>query len=253
MGQRLVEMYAQANALGGFPAKVRLAGLMGITSTQAGTVPDSPDLIAKCEEALRAMKADAPAKSAGTSTSVVARPGKDAEARLRRFNQIIAEVMGQRSVFFARPEETFSRLTEAAAQGIECGRASIWFYDDERTTIRCADLFERENGKHSAGIELRSQSFPGYFKALETERTIAAHDAHKDPRTSEFSKPYLAPLGIGALLDVPIWVEGIMVGVLCHEHLGGRREWTIDDENFAYAMGGFAALAEERRLLRRRS
>ena len=83
--------------------------------------------------------------------------------------------------------------------------------------------------------------------ALKEERTIAAHDAHTDPRTSCFSQGYLGPLGIGALLDVPIWVDGRMWGVVCHEHVGPARKWTVDEERFGYLMANFVALALERR------
>jgi hypothetical protein len=264
VGQRLSELYAKADSLGGFPAKVRLAGLVGITSTQASTVADTVELIERCEQALEGMglaKATpgtgslprpASPPPSGTSGRIPAstetlRPasGPATEGRLRRFNQVSADIMGQRSVFFARPEETFARLTEAAAHGLGVARASVWFYDDARTLIRCADLFERDSSKHSSGVELPAASFPAYFAALQTERTIAAHDAHTDPRTAEFSAPYLKVLGIGAMLDVPVWVDGTMVGVVCQEHLGGSMRWT--SENFAYAMAGFVALAEERR------
>src|SRR5688572_1076953 len=110
MGQRLLELYTQADALGGFPAKVRLAGLVGITSTQAASVPDTPDVIDKCTSALRTLKDEmrgAPSPSGRMATpapaALPAATGKDAEHRLRRFNQVIADVLGQRSVFFARP------------------------------------------------------------------------------------------------------------------------------------------------------
>lgn len=253
MGAKLVELYSRADRAGGFPAKVRLAGMIGITSTQASTVQDSADLLERCAKALDAVLRELERESGRYAMPVVNEAlapaaGKDSEQRLRRFNQVIADVLGQRSVFFAKPEETFARLTEAAVHGLDVPRASIWLYDERRTLIRCADLFERGPSKHSSGLELKASAFPAYFAALKKERTIAAHDAHTDPRTAEFSKPYLTPLGIGAMLDVPIWVGGAMVGVVCQEFVGNTRRWTSDDENFAYAMAGFAALAAERRL-----
>lgn len=248
MGVLLGEIYADADALGGFTTKVRLAGLTGITSTQALHVEDTPELVARCRAALEELsREDGGDASAAAKPLAAPRWDKAATSALRRFNRTIADILGQRSVFFARPEETFARLTEASAEGLDVARGSIWFYDAKRTLIRCADLFERDARKHSAGVELPASAFPAYFRALESERTIAAHDAHQDPRTAEFSQPYLAPLGIGGMLDVPIWVEGEMVGVVCHEHVGGARRWTADEENFAYAIAGFAALAEERR------
>jgi GAF domain-containing protein len=110
----------------------------------------------------------------------------------------------------------------------------------------CADLFERSKAKHSTGVELKAKDFPSYFKALLRERTIAAEDAHTDPRTACFSESYLKPLGIGSMLDVPIWAGQKMVGVVCHEHVGPKRRWTADEESFAYLMSSYVALAVER-------
>jgi GAF domain-containing protein len=112
-----------------------------------------------------------------------------------------------------------------------------------RDVLRCVDLFERTAGLHSSGAVLRADAFPAYFAALETERTVAAHDAHRDPRTTCFSVPYLTPLGIDSMLDVPIWTGGKMIGVVCHEHVGPARTWSHDDEQFAYVMSAFVALA----------
>jgi GAF domain-containing protein len=122
----------------------------------------------------------------------------------------------------------------------------VWYCDSPQTKIWCVDLFQRAQGSHASGSELFAKDFAPYFRALRGERTIAAHDAQTDPRTSCFSEVYLKPLGIGALLDVPIWVGRSMVGVVCHEHVGPKRLWTKDEETFAYLMSNFVALAMER-------
>lgn len=171
---------------------------------------------------------------------------RDSEKRLREHNRIFLELMAQKASFLPDLRRTLARITEAAAKTIGVARASVWFYDEGKTKIVCADLYEKASFKHSAGVELPASAFPSYFRALLDQRTIAAHDAHKDPRTAEFSESYLTPLGIGAMLDVPIWVHGDMVGVVCHEHVGPAREWTADEENFAYVMGNIVALAKER-------
>ena len=87
--------------------------------------------------------------------------------------------------------------------------------------------------------------FPSYFKAIETERTLSAVNAHTDSRTKEFTEVYLKPLKIGALLDVPIWVAGKMVGVVCHEHVGESYNWSADEEHFAYLMSSIISISIE--------
>ncbi len=48
------------------------------------------------------------------------------------------------------------------------------------------------------------------------------------------------------MLDVPIWANGKMVGVLCYEHVGPAREWTTDEESFAYLISNIMAMAIEK-------
>lgn len=163
-------------------------------------------------------------------------------ARLRSHNELFMELMTRRSDLFADPAGAFRRLTEAAGRTLDVARASIWLYDDAQSGIECLDLFEKEQNRHSAGMALKARDFPAYFRGLLAERTIAAEDAHAHPMTREFSEIYLKPLGISSMLDVPMWVNGDMVGVVCHEHVGPMRSWTPEDESFAYLIGSIAAL-----------
>jgi hypothetical protein len=48
------------------------------------------------------------------------------------------------------------------------------------------------------------------------------------------------------MLDVPIYVNGKMAGVVCHEHKGDFRTWTTDEETFAYLMGNIVGMAIEK-------
>ena len=138
---------------------------------------------------------------------------------------------------------TIRNLTETDARTLGVARVSVWRYNPERTSIRCVDLYELEADRHSAGIELPAESYPVYFQALKGMDVIAAHDAHSDPRTSEFSENYLRPLGINSMLDAPIHLGGAAEGVLCHEHIGPLRRWTADEETFAIAVANRVSLA----------
>ncbi|MEO8353374.1 MAG: PAS domain S-box protein, partial [Chthoniobacteraceae bacterium] len=139
-------------------------------------------------------------------------------------------------------DEIHHAVTELSGRTLRTSRVSVWFYNEERTAIRCADLFLESTGAHEEGAELRSESYPTYFAALAEGRVIPAHDARTDPRTREFADDYLDPLGITAMLDAPIHSEGRLIGVLCHEHAGSPREWTIDEQSFAASMADILVL-----------
>lgn len=136
-------------------------------------------------------------------------------------------------------------ITEAAAGALEVERVSIWLFDPDRTRIECADLYELSKGLHSAGAVIAAADYPAYFRALNQERTIAAHNANEDTRTGEFSATYLRPLGIGSMLDAPLRLGVECAGVVCHEHVGPPREWTLDEQNFAGSVADLVSLALE--------
>ena len=170
-------------------------------------------------------------------------PPADPYTLVRR---VYLDLMTQRALLQGELLETARRVNEAASDALGVARVGVWLLDAERTRLTLLDLFEREGRAHSAGLTLDREEAPAYFAALLTERTIAAHDALADPRTRGFSAGYLTPLGIGAVLDVPIWAGGRMVGVVCHEHVGRARTWNADEEQFAYLMAAFVALTAER-------
>jgi GAF domain-containing protein len=174
----------------------------------------------------------------------------ESEKRLREQTRVYVELVARKSALLVDVGSTVRQVTEALTSTLGVARASVWFYDADKAAILCEDLFLRESGEHGGGSKLSAEQFPPYFAALLEERTIAAHDAGGDPRTACFAESYLAPLGITSMLDVPIWVGGEMVGVLCNEHVGEPRTWTPDEENFAYLLASFVALALEREQLK---
>ncbi len=176
----------------------------------------------------------------------------DALARLRiertRERRAYDEVIGLlRGEPLRRGEvgEVVRDATRLATACLGVGRSSVWRYTNDGRGLVCLDLFLSADGAHERGVELSSADFPAYFEALRVGGVIAAHDANRDPRTAEFSEEYLAPLGIGAMLDVPIRAGGRVMGVLCNEHIGGPRSWTESDERIAWMLADLLGLAVE--------
>jgi signal transduction histidine kinase len=142
-----------------------------------------------------------------------------------------------------RLEETYRLVLQATCDGLAIARAGVWLLLPDNSGIRCALLVDRAHATGSESLVLTRSQFPRYFAALATERTILAHDAAGDPRTAEFTDSYLRPLGIGAMLDVPIRHRGAMVGIICCEHVGPKRRWTEDEATFAAALADLVGRA----------
>ena len=140
-------------------------------------------------------------------------------------------------------EATYKAVTEAASVLVGVARASIWRFATD--TLVCDDLFLRDEARHTSGQTLSLSSSPSYFSALSKTLALVARDAPADPRTHELEASYLGPLGIGAMLDTPIWQAGGSWGVLCCEHIGGARRWTAREERDAGRLADLVARSIE--------
>ena len=136
----------------------------------------------------------------------------------------------------------FSIVTQRAVETLNIERVSIWMLDKKHNELMCRKLFEKKKDKWNEGIILKRDDFPKYFSAIENNTVISAYDAHHHPATSEFSENYLTPLGIGAMLDIPIRRQGHLIGVICCEHVGGKRTWRSDEQGFVSGLADLVSL-----------
>ena len=143
--------------------------------------------------------------------------------------------------------EMLREITQLATQILDVERASIWFFEDDRRILQCANAYERTTEKHTQGMQLHGDSYPNYFQALETEGAIVANNSYSDPRTTEFCQTYLTPFSIASMLDAPIHLQGQTIGVICLEHTHTPRTWSLEEQNFATSLAYTCALAVESR------
>jgi len=138
------------------------------------------------------------------------------------------------------------KILTADAHTLGVERVSYWTLD-AGTAIVCEALCTLSGGVDAAfsGTRLAAGDYPVYFAAILGNRPVTANQAQSDPATSEFAAGYLKPLGITSMLDVPVWFQGKVVGVICHEHVGPAREWTGEDVSFASSIASMISLALE--------
>lgn len=149
---------------------------------------------------------------------------------------------GLSALEFADVDTGLRRILSVVAETLEVERISLWFLREAPLSIECDRLYERTPGRWTSGTRLLESDYPEYFKALRSGQVIAASAAHEDPRTSEFRAGYLVPNGICAMLDIPVWEEGVLAGVVCCEDVcPTAREWFPDEQEFAVAIGNIVA------------
>jgi len=133
-------------------------------------------------------------------------------------------------------------LTKKVTESICADRCSIWLYNRKQTGIVCEQLYEKKTGEWTQGDEIFEKDYKPYFLELKRNTVITANDVDLHPATSCFKETYSEPLGIRAMLDVPIIYKGEVIGVICIES-HTVREWHKVEVNFAEMLSSLYSFA----------
>ena len=153
--------------------------------------------------------------------------------RQQRQRSALLDLATDEAVVSGDFETALRRITKKSAEVLDVPRVNVWLLDEDGDTARCVHHFERGADDHRRGRELAMVDYPAYHEALESQWAIDADDARSDPRTVGLTDSYLDEYDVGALLDATLRSEGKCIGFVCHEHVGGPREWTDDETQFA--------------------
>jgi PAS domain S-box-containing protein len=181
----------------------------------------------------------------GVSTDITAR--KEAEDILEaRSRQLLRHHTALRELALTGPTDLRTglwRILKTASVTLDVERTGVWLMDGDRAALRAECVFDRGALSDEAARVFPSAEYPEYFSALHNDRIVAAKDAATDPRTRAFAPEYLDPCGIVSMLDVAILSHGTMVGVVCHEHRGAPRAFTMEETDFASSIADLVSLA----------
>ncbi|MCP5326918.1 MAG: GAF domain-containing sensor histidine kinase [Oceanospirillaceae bacterium] len=161
----------------------------------------------------------------------------------QHYNDALLQVSCSDSIDLGDMQQASKVLLHCALQTLQIQRCSLWFYNDNHEQIECFMLAQSDDKFSDDKVILQKKDYPNYFQQLESERTIIANDAQQDPATNEFTPGYLAPLGITSMLDSPIRHRGKMVGIICCEHIGEKRQWTEYEVTFTGSLADIAGRA----------
>ncbi|MCK5076746.1 MAG: PAS domain S-box protein, partial [Calditrichia bacterium] len=101
--------------------------------------------------------------------------------------------------------------------------------------IICVNSNSKTKKHHKKETSLVIKDYPEYFKAIRTGEPLAANNARTDPRTKEFTKNYLTPNNIYAMLDVIIKTSGREIGLICVEK-NIIYQWENDEKTFIHSV-----------------
>src|SRR5215510_1783069 len=103
------------------------------------------------------------------------------ESEVRNRYHAITLTLAQERVTEGRPlRDVLQTITETVADALQVQRVSVWFFLDERRSIRCDYLYQPERKDIYEGAVLHACDFPEYFRVLESSRVVRFVDRDGD-------------------------------------------------------------------------
>lgn len=131
-------------------------------------------------------------------------------------------------------------------------RMSVWILNENQTLLTSAAEYDVKNGCLEHSNLLQSKDFPRYFKAIRENKIILASNIKTNPQTSELTEVYSVPNNVVSLMDIPLRIEGELIGVMCFEKTGDEiKEFSETDQIFALSISVVFASNLEARHRRR--
>ncbi len=169
-------------------------------------------------------------------------------ARARRHNHALV-ALGRRVWHEDCTFDTaIAEICEVAAETLEVERVNVWRCETETALLCCFHSYERGAHRHNPpGYQETLPLVGAYADQLEDVRLIEVADVAVDdgPATDPSFQEYFDRYQVQSLLDVPVRAEGLLIGVICLEHIGSARMWTPEEHAFAGSIGDYVAVAYE--------
>jgi diguanylate cyclase (GGDEF)-like protein/PAS domain S-box-containing protein len=174
---------------------------------------------------------------------------REIEERLRAKNEQLLFNRNQLLELAERNEADFAaalrHIAEVGLRTLEVDRLSFWRLHVERNLFLCEFALRADGSPEppDAPRELRAAEQIAGFASLKGHRIVSTSDI--EPGSAELRAQYLRPLGIVSMLEMPVWLEGRIIGKVGFESMQPGYEWLPEDLDFAAGLCTLIALAQE--------
>lgn len=127
---------------------------------------------------------------------------------------------------------------QKASQLFEIERVNAWLLNKNKDAIISIGEYDTRTKKFNKNTIIPSKDCPNYFKSIIKNRIILVENVYTNSVTSELTDNYLRPNNIISLMDIPLRMNGELIGVMCLEKTGdAERVFSKDEQTFALGLG----------------
>lgn len=165
---------------------------------------------------------------------------KARQEKIEKYNETIKRLSTTNFSNYKNLDVSVMQILESAARVTRCNRVSYWKYANDILT--CENQYELEANSFSRGVVIKKENYPIYFELIKSRKQICAPDVFSKYGLSEFTENYFLEYDIKSILDIPFFINGELIGVLCLEATKSKINWDNEDINFAKAISDIVSL-----------
>jgi len=157
----------------------------------------------------------------------------------------IEHLSKSRKIRTGKLNEAIYEILEMSSKAMSVERVNAWLFNDTATSIDCVGNYDASIPGLVAQESLPRIDMPNYFKLFETEKIILSTRSQESEITKELLDSYLIPNEIYSMMDVPLRIEGEIIGVICFEQVRKQRDWSLQDQKFGLIAAQMVSLSVE--------
>ena len=165
---------------------------------------------------------------------------KKRQQKTERYNQTIKKISSTKFTGEKNLDVSVMQIIQLAAETTNCNQVSYWKCRSD--LITCENLYNIDNNIFTKGYEINKKEYPIYFEAIKSNNQITAANVYENKALCEFTDNYFVDFKIESLLDIPIFSNGQLSGIICFESIGTQKKWDNDDISFGRTIADLISL-----------
>ncbi|MDY7006500.1 MAG: ATP-binding protein [Cyanobacteriota bacterium] len=167
--------------------------------------------------------------------------------RLKKQQNGLLKLAKSKNLYEGNLQAALQEITEIASNILNVKKTSVWLYSEDKSELKCADLYEISTTEHRQETSLFTGEIPPLFQDF-NERDINLEDNIDNPLNTQAKLvDYLCPISVSSTLNIPINFKGQIIGFICLDNNGNNRSWEVEEQNFGSYLAYMTALAMESR------
>ncbi len=128
-------------------------------------------------------------------------------------------------------------VTEMIGETMSADRVSAWLRNKDGTGINCLDLYQIKGKSHIVRKCILFEEFQEFFDWLNSSRIVRIDDTDNETRVDTMRERFINPLKIRSIINVPMRINGEVVGYIFVSAVRKPRFWKVHELDFVAAVG----------------